>query len=337
MRIAIITDSYPPMKSSAAVQMHDLAIEFSNQGHMPLVILPDENIKTKWKLDEEWGVNILRIRAFKTKDVGYIRRVLVEFLMPFILLRGLRHSPFKEIKWEGLVWYSPSIFNGPLIRSLKQNSQCKSYLILRDIFPEWAVDMGIISRGVAYRFFKMVERFQYSVADTIGVQTYANLTYFKNLTYRLQGNIEVLQNWSGLKRNIECRIKIADTHLSGKKILVYAGNMGVAQGMGRIFDLVRRFQGREDVGFIFVGRGSEVTILKQDALRCGLTNVVFFNEIHPDEIVGLYSQCHIGIVALDPRHSTHNIPGKFISYMQAGLPTLANVNLGNDLIKLIKI
>ncbi len=67
----------------------------------------------------------------------------------------------------------------------------------------------------------------------------------------------------------------------------------------------------------------------------GLDNVVFHDEINPAEIPGLYAQCHIGIVALDPRHKTHNIPGKFLSYMQAGLPVLASINPGNDLAELI--
>jgi len=48
-----------------------------------------------------------------------------------------------------------------------------------------------------------------------------------------------------------------------------------------------------------------------------------------------YAQCHVGIVSLDPRHKSHNIPGKFLTYMQSGLPVLANVNEGNDLSGLI--
>jgi len=76
--------------------------------------------------------------------------------------------------------------------------------------------------------------------------------------------------------------------------------------------------------------------LREDAKTRGLDNVVFHDEIDPTEIPGLYSQCHMGIVALDPRHKTHNIPGKFLSYMQAGLHVLASINPGNDLAELIQ-
>ena len=64
-------------------------------------------------------------------------------------------------------------------------------------------------------------------------------------------------------------------------------------------------------------------------------NILFFDEIDSSEIPALYMQCSIGIVILDPRHKTHNIPGKFLSYMQSGLPVLAKINPGNDLVDLI--
>ena len=92
---------------------------------------------------------------------------------------------------------------------------------------------------------------------------------------------------------------------------------------------------RKDIGFLFVGRGSDAEKLKRIAAERQLDNVVFFGEIDPDEIPGLYAQCHVGLVSLDPRHKTHNIPGKFLSYMHSGLPVLACVNEGNDLIDLI--
>jgi glycosyltransferase involved in cell wall biosynthesis len=112
--------------------------------------------------------------------------------------------------------------------------------------------------------------------------------------------------------------------------------MGVTQGMSILIDLAERLHDRQDIGFIFVGRGSDAEILRDDAKVRGLDNVVFYDEIAPAEIPGLYSQCQIGIVALDHRHKTHNIPGKFLSYMQGGLPVLASLNPGNDLADIIK-
>jgi glycosyltransferase involved in cell wall biosynthesis len=112
--------------------------------------------------------------------------------------------------------------------------------------------------------------------------------------------------------------------------------MGVAQGMDILIELADRLRERRDIGFLFVGRGSESRRLRDDAKRLGLDNIAVHDEVDPTEIAGLYAQCHVGIVALDRRHKTHNIPGKFLSYMQAGLPVLANINDGNDLVTLIE-
>jgi glycosyltransferase involved in cell wall biosynthesis len=134
----------------------------------------------------------------------------------------------------------------------------------------------------------------------------------------------------------ECSISLTKTKLAGRKIFVYAGNMGVAQGMAVFLDLAELLQVRLDVGFLFIGRGTHAAKLIEDARLRRLSNVLFYDEIHPDEIPGLYAQCAVGLVALDPKHKSHNIPGKFLTYMQAGLPVLAKINSGNDLVEIIK-
>jgi glycosyltransferase involved in cell wall biosynthesis len=111
--------------------------------------------------------------------------------------------------------------------------------------------------------------------------------------------------------------------------------MGIAQGMDVFLDLAESFKSRADVGFLFVGRGSEVARLKAAAQTRSLTNTLFRSEVNPQEMPGLLGQCHFGLLALDPRHKTHNIPGKFLTYLQAGLPVLARVNAGTDLAHLI--
>jgi len=337
MRVALIADAFPPLRTSGAVQLRDLSCEFLNQGHEITVILPSAEIEHSWLLEDVNGVKVLRLRAPKTKDVGYIRRTFAEFFMPFFMRRNLHKSPFSTEGWDGVVWYSPSIFHGPLVRAIKLASNCKSYLIIRDIFPQWAADMGLMSsQGLIYLFFNTVARYQYSVADILGVQTPGNLDYFKDWAVRSNRKLEVLQNWLFDSPTGECSISLTKTKLAGRKIFVYAGNMGVAQGVSAFLDLAELLQVRLDIGFLFVGRGSDATKLAEDAKMRRINNILFYDEIHPDEIPGLYAQCAVGLVALDPRHSSHNIPGKFLTYMQAGLPVLARINAGNDLVEIIQ-
>lgn len=336
MRLALIADTFPPLRTSGAVQLRDLSREFVRQGHELTVLLPAAGLDRPWQLDTYDGAQVLRLRAPETKNIGYVRRTLAELAMPFAMKRNLHRSPLGEQRWDGVIWYSPSIFHGPLVAALKRASGCRSYLIIRDIFPEWAADMGLMRRGAAYRFFRAVADYQYSVADTIGVQTPGNLGYFQRWKGKAGRMLEVLPNWLGKAGAAPCPIRVAETALSGRKVFVYAGNMGVAQNMDVVVALAERLKHRDDLGFLLVGRGSEVDRLKRDVAALGLTNVVFRDEIDPDEIPDLYAQCHAGIVTLDPRHKSHNIPGKFLTYMQCGLPVLAVLNEGNDLSSIIR-
>lgn len=336
MRIALIADTFPPLRTSGAVQLRDLCCEFARQGHELTMLLPSPDQLEPWLLEELYGIQVLRIKSPRTKGLGYFRRTLGELVMPFAMLRHLRKSPLASERWDVVVWYSPSIFHGPLVSAIKKSSDCKGYLIIRDIFPEWAVEMGLMGRGLPYRFFDAVARSQYSVADVIGVQTSGNLVYFKQWQQLPGRKLEVLQNWLDKPGKAICPIRISQTPLAGRKVFVYAGNMGVAQGIDILLDLAVQFRNRTDVGFLFVGRGSEAARLKSSAEARKLDNVIFSCEIHPEEIPDLYAQCNAGIVVLDPRHKSHNIPGKFLTYMQSGLPVLANINAGNDLAQIIR-
>jgi glycosyltransferase involved in cell wall biosynthesis len=336
MRIALVADTFPPLRTSGAVQLRDLSREFVRQGHELTVLLPAPDEEEPWREEKVDGARVLRLRAPRTKDVSYVRRTVAELVMPFAMMRQLRQSPVGRERWDGVVWYAPSIFHGPFVKFLKKRSGCRGYLIVRDIFPEWAVDMGLMGRGLPYRFFDAVARFQYSVADVIGVQTPGNERYFDAWRTRSGRRLEVLQNWLDKPGQKRSSIRIEDTRLAGRKVFVYAGNMGVAQGMDPILDLADRFRQRKEIGFLFVGRGSAVALLKTAAAERSLDNVVFFDEIDPDEIPDLFAQCSAGIVSLDPRHKSHNIPGKFLTYMQCGLPVLASVNAGNDLAQMVR-
>lgn len=334
--VVLVADAFPPISTSAAVQLYDLSLEFISRGYKITVLLPNAQVSTGWRIEYIKGIRVCRLSSPPTKDMSYIRRTMNEFLSPFFMEYYYRQSSLAGEHWDGIIWYSPSIFFAPFIRYLKSRSQCRCYLILRDIFPQWAVDLGLLKKGLPYLLLKWIERYQYRTADVIGVQSHANLSYFEGMRSLRNQRIEVLQNWLQPSQNGGCSINIASTALAGRKILVYAGNVGVAQGGFSVFlGLAQALSYRQDVGLVLVGRGSDVKALSQAALEKRLGNILFFDEIPSSEIPGLYAQCHVGLVVLDIRHKTHNIPGKFLSYLESGLPVLAKLNPGNDLDDLI--
>lgn len=334
MKIALIGDAFPPLRSSGAVQLRDLAKELAATGHCVTAITPSSDINSSWTKDSLGNVEVIRLKSPRTKDMPNVRRAIAESLLPFSMLHSARSSPIAKSKWDGIIWYSPTIFLGLFVASLKRRSQCPAYLIVRDIFPEWAVDTGLLRRGPAYRYFKTIERYQYSVADVIGVQTPSAVEYFSVAGSNSHRNVEVLHNWLSVPEPMVSTPAPGTEKLQGRFTFVYAGNMGAAQGMALVAELAVSLSGDPRIGFLFVGRGSEAGMFRE--LANSHANIEFLDEIDPSQIPELLSKCHAGIVSLDRRHTTHNIPGKFLTYMQAEIPVLAAVNPGNDIIEIVR-
>jgi len=83
MRLALIADTFPPLRTSGAVQLRDLAREFVAQGHELTVLLPSSGLRQAWAMEHVDGVRVLRLKAPKTKDINYLQRTLGEWAMPY--------------------------------------------------------------------------------------------------------------------------------------------------------------------------------------------------------------------------------------------------------------
>ena len=86
LSLALISTDYPPLCTSASVQMHDLAIEMVKQGQEITMIVPTSNLQSNWLVETVEGVNILRLTSPNIKDIGYFRRTLSELSLPFLMI-----------------------------------------------------------------------------------------------------------------------------------------------------------------------------------------------------------------------------------------------------------
>lgn len=335
MSVAIIGTDFYPLRTSAAIQLEDLALALINKGYVPIVLVPSGKLRLFSNTYFYKNIRIIELPSFPVKSASYLKRTIGEFLLPITMGVGLLFCRnISVVNIRGIICYSPSIFFGPLIFFLKKVSNCRVYLIVRDIFPEWALDLELLSDGFSYRLFKFFAWVQYCTANVIGVQSYSNLSL---IPPSIPGVKEVLHNWlsSGIDDAASCSIKFEKTAIAGRRIFVYAGNMGVAQNPDALLNLACSMKGKVSLGFALVGRGSEVKRLKERISNLQLSNILIFDEIPAEEIPGLYAQCCIGVISLDLRHRTHNIPGKFLSYVRSGLPVLAFTSKSSDLAKTI--
>jgi glycosyltransferase involved in cell wall biosynthesis len=336
MRILLLVVYYLPSTMSSAKLIHDLATEFLRLGHDPVVVAPDENILKDTEITSENGIKVLRVRTGKIKTASRLIRGFNEARLSNIIWEKGRRF-FEENPCDLIVYYSPTIFFGSLVKRLKKHFACPSYLILRDIFPQWAVDAGVLSHGIVYKFFKLKELQNYDAADIIGVQSPANLRYFEENGLDKKYHLEVLFNWTTLvEENIQPGAYRERLGLQGKVVFFYGGNIGVAQDMDNIIRLAKNLRGEEYAHFLLVGDGSEVPRLKAAIASNGLMNIAIHDAVGQKEYLSMLSEFDVGLISLDRGLRTQNFPGKMLGYMYHSMPILASVNPGNDLKEILE-
>lgn len=336
MKILLLVDDYLPHSTKiGAKMMHELAIALFENGHQVAIATPDYRIKSKYELDKIDQIDVYRFRSPNVKDESKIKRAINETALSFNAYKNLK-SVFKENQFQLIVSYSPSIFFGPLIKKLKKKWNAKSYLILRDLFPQWVIDHGLIKEKSAIAtYFRKFEKINYKAADRIGLQSPKNLDWFIE-KFGLKNKAEVLYNWSSeipiVSENKKYRNKL---DLGDKVILFYGGNMGEAQDMMNLVRLAENLKEENNAHFVFAGSGNEFSLVKKSIDEKDLENVSLLDPVDQEEYRLMLSEFDIGLFTLHKDHSTHNFPGKLLGYMAQGLPILGSVNPGNDVIEII--
>ena len=335
--IIIVADSFYPDKTSASVQIQDLVDQIVADGNRCFVILPSNEINTKNFLKKRFKKNItlIYLKTFELKNKSYILRALSEFVMPFYMKKNFNKKLINEDNIIGIISYSPSIFFGFFISYLKKIYNCKSYLIARDLFPRWAADLNLIKfNSIEFYFLDFINNYQYKIADHIGIQSEGNFSFFNK---KFRDKVELLPNWLNIQKKIKKQnYNFIKKLKNNKKIVVtYTGNIGLAQGFKSILDMILKLKNNKKLYFVIFGRGDHFYKLDKIIKSYNLKNIYLSNEISSELIDQVYDISNIGLVSLDVRHTTHNIPGKFINYLKSGLPVFVKCSESNDLFSLV--
>ncbi len=329
--LLIVDDFLPHSTKVAAKMMYDLAISLKNQGNDVLVLTPLSSLDKNFELRDVQGVNVLFFKSGRIKNLSKVRRAINETLLSYRAWKNCQ-TYFAKNRFDGIVYYSPSIFWGNLVGKLKKQYQVKSYLILRDIFPQWTIDNGLMRKNsLIHKYFKYFERINYTQADKIGVMSNANKQWCV-ANFLNPEKFEVLPNWTRINPTVtqtdSLRKKL---HLEDKVIFFYGGNIGHAQDMDNLMQLAIQMKNNEKAHFLFVGKGDEVELILERKKEYHLNNVTYIPSVNQEEYFRMLSEIDVGLFNLHPDHKTHNFPGKLLGYMEYSKPILGCVNPGNDL------
>lgn len=338
MKLALIIDDYLPDSTRVGAKMfHELALELIASGNKVTLITPAVGQISLFVEEDIDGVNIWRFRSGPIKDVGKVTRALNETLLSYKAWQAIKYK-VQHDSFDGVIYYSPSIFFGGLVSKIKQVCKCPSYLVLRDLFPQWVVDAGMIRSGsLIERYFRFFEHYSYRQADVIGLMSEKNVEVFNQANGYLYST-EILRNWAALLPYVPQGNSVSlrsELGLEDKIIYFYGGNIGHAQDMANLMRLAKGMREYKNTHFLFVGQGDEVALINKLASDWQLENFTYLPSVNQDEFKQILAEMDVGLFSLAANHTAHNFPGKLLGYMVQSLPILGSVNKGNDLLELV--
>jgi len=348
VNILLVTDSYPPEIRSASHLMLELAQELSHRGHQVTVITtwPEYNLDqhaTPRQFNEsesEAGVQVIRVKTLPHHNVNYIVRGLAQLVMPWQFLRKLRQH---KIKPGAVVVYSPPLPLA-LVGSALKRKGARYLLNIQDLFPQNAIDLGILRNPLQIKLFKALEKYAYKTADVVTVHSEGNKTVLVKEHPNLRDRFKLLHNWVDVDhhttvtpaKNHEANDYRLKWGITQTYVAIFAGVMGPSQYLDLILGIAENMKDRTDLLFLFVGDGKEKQRLQEIARSKGLSNVRFEGFVSREAYPALLAACTIGLVCLSPQNRTPVVPGKILGHMAAGLPIAAFLHTASDGHQLIR-
>lgn len=243
-----------------------------------------------------------------------------------------------NIKFDLVLYATPPITFANVVEFIKKRDNAKTYLLLKDIFPQNAVDIDIFnSNGLIYNFFKKKEKHLYNISDYIGCMSPANAEYILLNNPELPKNkVEVNPNSiepQDINVSKEKKRKIrAKYNLPLKKnVFIYGGNLGKPQGIDFLIKCINMNESNINSYFLIVGSGTEYKKLKKYFENTKPVNSKLLEHLPKKDYELLANSSDVGMIFLDKRFTIPNFPSRLLSYMQASMPVIAATDPNTDI------
>lgn len=307
----------------------DLLREFVKRGHFVRIVSPTAEQETV-DLPRD-GYAILRVKTPQIAGVGLLKKGIGTMVITPNIKRALKRFCADE-HYDLVLYPTPPITLAGVVDWVKRRDGARTYLLLKDIFPQNAVDIGILKRsglkGLIYRYFRAKEKQLYAISDRIGCMSQANVDYLLRQDPELDpakveicpNSVEPLERTITAERRRELREKYGIPQ--DKTVFLYGGNLGRPQGVPIIMDCLRACKDRQDCCFFICGSGTEFPKLQAFAETERLLNVKVLPGLPHDDYEDMVPACDVGLLFLDCRFTIPNFPSRLLSYMQAQLPVL---------------
>ena len=305
----------------------DLLGQFSLNNFDIYILSPTERgDKITKRIIKKDNVTIIQVKSLKTQKTNKVEKLLSSLILEFLFLKSYRKE-LNNIEFDIVLFPTPTIFVNNFLNKIKLSKNGFKYLLLKDIFPQNAVDLNLIkSNSFVTSFFEKIENKLYDNVDYIGCMSPENKRFLiKNRSVN-KDKIEVNPNSLDLSRY---PILEKDTFRKSKNIhkddliFVYGGNLGKPQGIEKIMKFAKYLETQNSIYFIICGKGTESNKLKKFIKKENLKKTKMYNNLTKLEYLQIVKESNMGFVFLHKSFSIPNYPSRILDYMNYKLPVFA--------------
>ena len=332
MKILFLTIAWPDYGNHNLYT--DLMDEFVERGHEVVVACSAEaRYNQKTFLTMENNIKVLHIRTGNLTKTSFVEKGISNLLLGREFERAIEKH-FDKVDFDLIIMSTPPITLSGVFKSLKQKYKAKTYLLLKDIWPQGIADLGLIRKnGLIYKYFAWQERRLYEAADYIGCLSPANVNFIKQHS-NISNNTILEENPNTIKIRKTNPCKRTDILVNygiptEKCIFIYGGNLGKPQGLKFFMEMLPLIK-NEKVYFLIIGSGTEAEYVKNTLTRLKVTNAKYMASLPKDDYEQLCDSADVGLLLLDGRYTIPNFPSRLLSYCESKLPVLSCTDSNTD-------
>lgn len=332
MNILFLTMSSGIEKFQSRGIYTDLMRKFQNEGHNVYIVFPRERkhgLPTEVRVQD--GVHLLGVKTLNVTKTNVIEKGFGQVSIEFLYKRAIKKY-FAEVYFDLILYSTPPITFPKVIEYAKRaNPSAKTYLLLKDIFPQNAVDMGMLSKsgvkGLLYKYFRAKEKKLYALSDYIGCMSPANVRYVLEQNPEISADrVEVAPNSLELvntEKKVDKSVLAKYNIPTDKPIFIYGGNLGVPQGIPFLIECLEANADRVDCHFVVVGTGTCYQKLADWYQVRQPKAVTVMKGLPKEDYDTLVQACQVGLIFLDYRFTIPNFPSRLLSYLEYRMPVIS--------------
>lgn len=321
----------------------DLMRKFLDEGHEIYMMYPNERrLGKNTEVITRGMIHSLGVRTLNVTKTNIVEKGVGQLLLGSQFKRALKKY-FGSVKFDVILYSTPPItFNGVIGYAKKiSGGKAMTYLLLKDIFPQNAVDMGMLSKtgvkGILYNMFRQKEKKLYRISDFIGCMSPANVQYVlehnpqvRDEKVEIAPNSVDLPSYEALRGEERFAIMKKYDLPTDKPIFIYGGNLGIPQGIPFLIDCLEANASREDCHFVIVGSGTYYQRLADWHKKRKPAAVTVMKGLPKADYDKLVRACHVGLIFLDYRFTIPNFPSRLLSYLEYKMPVIACTDTNCD-------